>query len=78
MKSLESLVLSYDMTVRDNGGGVVQFLYGDDGIDVGKSTCLKQTQFDFLMENVSVRSCGFCACMVVARDAGSSTVAVNL
>jgi len=54
VKSLESLVLSYDLTVRDNGGGIVQFLYGEDGIDVGKSTCLKQKQFDFLLDNFQV------------------------
>jgi DNA-directed RNA polymerase I subunit RPA1 len=27
-------VVSYDLTVRDNDGSIVQFLYGDDGVDV--------------------------------------------
>ena len=55
VKNLESLILSYDLTVRDNGGGVVQFLYGDDGVDVGKSSFLERKQFDFLLDNLPVR-----------------------
>jgi DNA-directed RNA polymerase I subunit RPA1 len=34
IKQLESLIVNYDMTVRDNDGSVVQFLYGEDAIDV--------------------------------------------
>jgi DNA-directed RNA polymerase beta' subunit len=33
VKGLEDLMVSYDMTVRTNKGKVVQFTYGDDGID---------------------------------------------
>jgi DNA-directed RNA polymerase II subunit RPB1 len=33
IKGLEDLMVSYDMTVRTNKGKVVQFTYGDDGID---------------------------------------------
>ena len=33
MKCLEDLVVHYDMTVRNSNGTVVQFFYGDDGID---------------------------------------------
>ncbi|XP_061361835.1 DNA-directed RNA polymerase III subunit 1 [Gastrolobium bilobum] len=33
MKSLEDLFLHYDYTVRNAGGGIVQFCYGDDGMD---------------------------------------------
>ena len=33
VKGLEDLMVSYDMTVRTNKGKVVQFIYGDDGID---------------------------------------------
>ena len=37
VKSLEGLRVRYDHTVRDDvGDGIVQFLYGDDGIDVSK------------------------------------------
>jgi len=33
VKHLEELKVCYDHTVRDGDGGVVQFLYGEDGID---------------------------------------------
>ena len=33
MKHLEELKVNYDMTVRDSSGCVVQFLYGEDGLD---------------------------------------------
>src|SRR3954469_4132821 len=33
MKALEDLVSHYDMSVRNSVGGVVQFTYGDDGLD---------------------------------------------
>jgi hypothetical protein len=35
VKNLETLRIQYDGTVRDNAdGAVVQFYYGDDGLDV--------------------------------------------
>ena len=40
IKQLESLIVSYDLTVRDNDGSIVQFLYGDDSIDVMNSKYL--------------------------------------
>lgn len=33
MKALEDLSTHYDFSVRNSSGGVVQFLYGDDGLD---------------------------------------------
>ena len=33
IKGLEDLMVSYDMTIRTNKGKIVQFSYGDDGID---------------------------------------------
>lgn len=33
MKSLEDLSLHYDYTVRSAGNSIVQFCYGDDGMD---------------------------------------------
>lgn len=33
MKSMEDLFLHYDYTVRNASGSVVQFCYGDDGMD---------------------------------------------
>ena len=49
IKQLESLIVNYDMTVRDNDGSIVQFLYGDDGIDVMNSKYLDR--FGFLEQN---------------------------
>ncbi|KAI6228249.1 DNA-directed RNA polymerase subunit [Aphelenchoides besseyi] len=51
IKHLEGLVVAYDYTVRDHDGGVVQFRYGEDGMDVAKSTFLSAGKFDFLKEN---------------------------
>lgn len=36
IKSLEDLKVAYDMTVRDNKNKIVQYSYGDDGIDTTK------------------------------------------
>jgi len=47
-------VLSYDLTVRDSDGSVQQFLYGEDGIDIAKSSYLGEKQCDFLVENFKV------------------------
>lgn len=33
MKALEDLSVQYDDTVRNCSGGIVQFVYGDDGLD---------------------------------------------
>tara|TARA_B100000927_G_scaffold291714_2_gene296029 strand:- start:5059 stop:9582 length:4524 start_codon:yes stop_codon:yes gene_type:complete len=33
IKSLEDLVIGYDMTVRNNKGKIIQYSYGDDGFD---------------------------------------------
>ena len=40
VKHLEELTVCYDHTVRDAEGSVVQFLYGDDGLDVMKTPFL--------------------------------------
>jgi hypothetical protein len=36
MKGLEDLSVFYDQTVRNASGGIVQFAYGDDGMDPAK------------------------------------------
>jgi DNA-directed RNA polymerase I subunit RPA1 len=36
MKHLESLKVEYDLTVRDSDGSIVQFLYGEDGLNAVK------------------------------------------
>ena len=35
----------YDGTVRGAGGNIVQFLYGEDGMD---ATCIEEQYLDFL------------------------------
>ena len=54
IKQLESLMVSYDMTVRDNDGSIVQFMYGDDGVDVMETKFLDK--FKFLERNYSAMS----------------------
>lgn len=47
VKHLEELKVSYDYTVRNGEGGVVQFLYGEDGLDPIKSCYLDCTDKSF-------------------------------
>uniref|UniRef100_H2Z3P8 DNA-directed RNA polymerase subunit n=1 Tax=Ciona savignyi TaxID=51511 RepID=H2Z3P8_CIOSA len=56
IKHLEGLLLSYDMTVRDSDGSVVQFLYGEDGIDINKTSYLNQQQYDFVVKNYDIKN----------------------
>lgn len=49
VKHLEDLTVNYDLTVRDADGSIVQFLYGEDGLDVSKTAQL--SNFDFMAEN---------------------------
>ena len=53
IKHLEELKVSYDHTVRDGEGGVVQFVYGEDGIDPLKAAHLdcESRTFAFLARN---------------------------
>lgn len=43
--------MHYDMTVRDSDNSVIQFMYGEDGMDISKSQFLKSKQFPFLSDN---------------------------
>uniref|UniRef100_A0A4Y0BEV1 DNA-directed RNA polymerase subunit n=1 Tax=Anopheles funestus TaxID=62324 RepID=A0A4Y0BEV1_ANOFN len=48
VKHLEGLSVHYDMTVRDSDGSVIQYMYGEDGMDIGKTQFIaneKQTRF---------------------------------
>lgn len=54
IKHLEGLVVQYDLTVRDSDGSVVQFLYGEDGLDIPKTQFLQPKQFPFLASNCEV------------------------
>ena len=49
IKGMEGLKVEYDSSVRDSDGSMVQFLYGEDGLDVTKQKHL--TDFKFLAEN---------------------------
>ena len=49
IKQLESLIVNYDLTVRDNDGSIIQFMYGEDGIDVINTKYLDK--FEFLESN---------------------------
>ena len=42
------------MTVRDGDGSIVQFLYGDDGVDVLKCQYLHDNQFKTVIDNQKV------------------------
>ncbi|KAK5124424.1 hypothetical protein LTR85_001641 [Meristemomyces frigidus] len=49
IKGMEGLKVEYDTSVRDADGSVVQFLYGEDGLDVAKAKYL--SDFKFAAEN---------------------------
>ena len=38
INALEHLKVEYDGTVRDSSGNIIQFKYGEDGVDAAKST----------------------------------------
>ncbi|PHH84698.1 hypothetical protein CDD83_1534 [Cordyceps sp. RAO-2017] len=48
---MEGLTVAYDSTVRDADGSLIQFLYGEDGLDVTKQKYL--TDFAFILQNVT-------------------------
>lgn len=52
IKHLEGITVCYDGTVRDHDGSVIQYAYGEDGIEVQKSTFFKKDRMDFLYENI--------------------------
>lgn len=61
--------MQYDLTVRDSDGSVVQFLYGEDGLDISKTQFLQPRQFPFIEDNYEValsKTQTQCCCGVVA------------
>lgn len=42
VKNLECLKVCYDYTVRDADGSIVQFCYGEDGVDVHQTSFLNK------------------------------------
>ncbi|PON21531.1 DNA-directed RNA polymerase I subunit RPA1 [Trichoderma gamsii] len=51
IKGMEGLTVSYDTSVRDADGSLIQFLYGEDGLDITKQNYLKD--FKFILQNVT-------------------------
>jgi len=58
INALEHIRLEYDGTVRDPHGHIVQFLYGEDGIDVAKSDHGEAFNIDRLIESESIIDSG--------------------
>ncbi|XP_031251717.1 DNA-directed RNA polymerase I subunit 1 [Pistacia vera] len=58
IKNLECLKICYDHTVRDADGSIVQFLYGEDGVDVHQTSFI--TKFEALAANQDMiyKKCG--------------------
>ena len=54
IKHLEGLLVNYDLTVRDSDSSLVQFYYGEDGLDVMKTSFLSEKQFPFMASNYKV------------------------
>lgn len=50
IKGMEGLTIAYDTTVRDSDGTLVQFLYGEDGLDIAKRGYLDN--FGFVLRNL--------------------------
>ncbi|XP_073676380.1 DNA-directed RNA polymerase I subunit RPA1 [Garra rufa] len=67
IKHLEGLVVQYDLTVRDSDGSVVQFLYGEDGLDIPKTQFLQPRQFPFIKDNYEVIRKSKCLDEVLAK-----------
>ncbi|XP_053361431.1 DNA-directed RNA polymerase I subunit RPA1 [Clarias gariepinus] len=67
IKHLEGLVVQYDLTVRDSDGSVVQFLYGEDGLDIPKTQFLQPRQFPFIKDNFEVIRKSQCLDEVLAK-----------
>ncbi|QUC64188.1 DNA-directed RNA polymerase subunit A' [Nitrosopumilus sp. K4] len=58
INALEHIRLEYDGTVRDPHGHIVQFLYGEDGIDVAKSDHGEAFNVDRLIESQTIVDSG--------------------
>ena len=54
IKHLEGITISYDRTVRDHDQSVIQFQFGEDGLDVAQTPYLSPQQFPFIEENYHI------------------------
>ena len=80
IKHLEDLTVQYDYSVRNSDGVVIQTLYGDDGIDVGKVKYLtgKASQLDFLAKNSSILVYKYGLTEHFLQDSGLNTEAAAI
>jgi DNA-directed RNA polymerase subunit A' len=54
INALEHIRLEYDGTVRDSAGDVIQFQYGEDGVDPAKSDHGKAVNVSRLMDQINI------------------------
>ncbi|KAL0662919.1 hypothetical protein Bca4012_099756 [Brassica carinata] len=57
MKNLESLKVNYDCTVRDADGSIIQFQYGEDGVDVHRSSFIEKFKELTLNQDMILERC---------------------
>src|SRR2546428_356812 len=56
VNALEHLKVEYDLTVRDPNGHIIQFLYGEDGVDPAKSDHGRPINLDRLIETEALEN----------------------
>ncbi|MEM2099271.1 MAG: DNA-directed RNA polymerase subunit A' [Candidatus Bathyarchaeia archaeon] len=54
INALEHIRLEYDGTVRDSAGDIIQFLYGEDGVDPAKSDHGKAVNVSRLIDQIKI------------------------
>ncbi len=54
INALEHIRLEYDSTVRDSAGDIVQFRYGEDGVDPAKSDHGKAVNVSRLIDQIKI------------------------
>lgn len=57
MKNLESLKVNYDCTVRDADGSIIQFQYGEDGVDVHRSSFIEKFKELTINQDMVLQKC---------------------
>ncbi|MCL5067989.1 MAG: DNA-directed RNA polymerase subunit A' [Thaumarchaeota archaeon] len=56
VNALEHLKVEYDLTVRDPNGNIIQFKYGEDGIDPAKSDHGRAVNLERLIDTIALSS----------------------
>ncbi|KAJ4896251.1 nuclear RNA polymerase A1 [Raphanus sativus] len=57
MKNLESLKVNYDCTIRDADGSIIQFQYGEDGVDVHQSSFIEKFKEMTINKDMFLQRC---------------------